>query len=176
MTFGLFADFHHPQNLPVLRVRFSNCCSVICPLEGETVKKGNAILAAAALLVLGTSMPAHADSKGGGGGDVSSMAKTAAWFPVQVLGVTSAWVLGTPIAMTRRSAIRIHDFTSEGADKIGGHDHFPPVLFASIFGVPAGTLVGSAEGVYYGGKNAVSHGVEHPFSLDSFSLGDDMEQ
>jgi hypothetical protein len=141
------------------------------------VKKGNAILAAAALLVLGTNMPALADgSKKGGDNDVASMAKTAAWFPVQVIGVTSAWVLGTPIAMTRRSAIRIHDFTSEGADKIGGHDHFPPVLFASVFGVPAGTLVGSAEGVYMGGKNAIGHGVEHPFSLDSFSLGEDMEK
>lgn len=139
------------------------------------MKKTNALIAAALMVAFGTAMPAHADDKGSSS-DVGTMAKTVAWFPVQVLGVTSAWVVGTPIAMTRRTCVRVHDFTSEGADKIGGHDHFPPVLFASVFGVPAGTLVGCSEGVYMGGKNAINHGVEHPFSLDSFSLGDDMEQ
>jgi hypothetical protein len=108
--------------------------------------------------------------------DAGSMAKNAAWFPVQAAGVGTAWVFGTPICVARRCAVRIHDFTSEGADKIGGHDHFPPVLLASFFGVPAGTIVGMGEGVLYGGKNAISYGVEHPFGLDSFSLGSDVEK
>jgi hypothetical protein len=137
------------------------------------VKKSHAILAAALMVAMGSVMPVQAKD---GDHDVATMAKATAWFPVQALGVGAAWVLGTPIAMTRRGAIRVHDFTTEAADKIGGHEHFPPVLFASIFGLPAGALVGSAEGVYYGGKNAISHGVEHPFSLDSFSLGEDIEQ
>lgn len=140
------------------------------------MRKLQTLLAAA--LVMGMSaVPAFAaDNKGGGGDDIATMAKAAAWFPVQVAGVTTAWVFGTPICMTRRAAVRIHDFTSAGADKIGGHEHFPPVLFASLFGVPTGALVGGAEGVYWGGKNAIAHGVEHPFSLDSFSLGDNLKE
>ena len=114
--------------------------------------------------------PAFADSHD------SSMAKEAAWFPVQLAGVATGCVFGIPICATRRCAVRIHDFTSEGADKIGGHQYFPPVLFASFFGVPAGALVGVAEGIYYGGRNGIDHGFNQPFSPDSFSLGDDVEK
>lgn len=134
------------------------------------MKRAITLMAAALTLGLNMAPAMAADS------DVSSMAKNAAWFPVQVAGVTAAWVVGTPIAVTRRAAVRIRTFNEEAADKIGGHEHFPPNLFASFFAVPAGSIVGLGEGVYYGGKNAVAHGVEHPFSLDSFSLGDDIEQ
>jgi hypothetical protein len=134
------------------------------------VKKAITFLAAA--LMLGVSVaPANAADN-----DVTGMAKSAAWFPVQVAGVTAAWVVGTPIAITRRTAVRIREYNAGAADKIGGKEHFPPNLFASVFAVPAGSVVGTAEGVYLASKNAIGHGVEHPFSLDSFSLGDDIEK
>lgn len=134
-----------------------------------------AITFMAAALMLGAAAPAMADDKGGDD-SVGTMAKNAAWFPVQVAGVTAGWVVGTPIAVTRQVAVRIRKYNEEAADKIGGHEYFPPNLFASFFAVPAGSIVGLGEGVYLGAKNAIGHGGEHPFSLDSFSLGDDIEQ
>jgi len=137
------------------------------------VKKVLSIVAAAITLGL-SAAPALADDKGGG--EVSSMAKSAAWFPVQAAGVGAPWVVGTPIAITRQVAVRIRTLNGEAADKIGGKEHIHPNLFASIYSIPVGTIIGTAEGTYLGAKNAIGHGVEHPFSLDSFSLGDDIEQ
>jgi hypothetical protein len=142
-------------------------------IGGIDVKKVLSFVAAAIMVGIATA-PVQAADKGGN--EVTDMAKSAAWFPVQVAGVTAAWVVGTPIAITRQAAVRIREYNSGAADKIGGHEHFPPNLFASVFAVPAGSLVGLGEGVYLGAKNAIGHGVEKPFSLDSFSLGDDVEQ
>lgn len=103
---------------------------------------------------------------------VGEMAKNAAMFPVTLAGVGTAMVVGTPIAITRQVSVRIREYTGTMADNIGGKEHFPPNLFASFMSVPFGTLVGTAEGIYYGPKNAVGKGWEKPFSVDSFSLGD----
>ncbi|HEY9790828.1 MAG TPA: hypothetical protein V6D22_10540 [Candidatus Obscuribacterales bacterium] len=132
------------------------------------MRKLHTLLSAALMLGMAGGAPAFAAD--------SSMVQTAAWFPVQAAGVATAWVIGTPICVVRRSAVRIHDWTSEYADKIGGHDHFPPVLFASLLAVPFGAVAGTGEGIYYGGHNAIMHGIEHPFSMDSFSLGSDLEK
>ena len=139
---------------------------------GKYVKKVQTFVAAALLL----GMSAIAPVKAADGSDVNTMVRNTARFPIQVAGVATALAVGTPIAIVRRTSTRIHDFTVAGADNIGGHEHAPPVLFASLFGVPAGTIVGVGEGVYMGGRNAFSHGVEHPFGLDSYSMGDDIEQ
>lgn len=101
-----------------------------------------------------------------------AMAKGTAWFPVRVASVAAGCVFGTPVAMTRRTAVRIRTINEQSADKIGGHEHFPPNLFAAFFSVPAGTLIGVAEGAYYGPKNAISQCMEHPFSKDTFTMGD----
>lgn len=141
------------------------------------MKKVFSFLAAAIMVGVATAPVQAADSKSSGGsGEVTTMAKSALWFPVQVAGVTAAWVVGTPIAMTRQTAVNIRKLTGEAADNIGGKDHFPPNLFASVYSIPVGTVIGVAEGTYLGAKNAIGHGVEHPFSLDSFSLGDDVEE
>jgi hypothetical protein len=137
---------------------------------GIFVNRATTFLAAALMLGMAT-LPAKAADN-----EVGAMAKSYAWFPVQAAGVTAAWVVGTPIAVTRRAAVRIREFNEKAADKIGGHEYGPPNFFASFFSVPAGSIVGLGEGLYLGGKNAIGHGVEHPFGLDSFSLGDDLEQ
>ncbi len=124
---------------------------------------------AASLTLCLSAAPAQADN------DTKSMAKSAVWFPVQVTGVAAALVIGTPIACARRTGVRIREYNERAADKIGGHEHGPPNLFASVFSIPAGTLVGISEGIYAGGKNAINHGVEKPFGVDSFSLGDDLD-
>jgi hypothetical protein len=133
------------------------------------VRKLHTLLSAALMLGMAGGAPALA-------ADNAGMVQTAAWFPVQAAGVATAWVFGTPICIVRRSTVRIHDWTSEYADKIGGHDHFPPVFFASLLAVPFGAVAGTGEGLYYGGRNAITHGVEHPFSMDSFSMGSNVEE
>lgn len=132
---------------------------------GLEVKNLKALFAAGLLLSVVSTLPVRASDS------VPDMAKNTALFPVKVLAVGTAAAVGTPIAVVRQVAVRIRDFTGTFADKIGGKDSFPPNLFASVLSIPFGTLVGSAEGLYYGPKNAVQHGVEKPFSQDSFSLG-----
>ncbi len=124
------------------------------------------VLAVALGVGVMTTLPAMASDS------VNDMAKNAALFPVKVVGVGSAVVVGTPIAVTRQVAVRIREYTGTFADNIGGKEDFPPNLFASFLSVPFGTIVGTAEGLYYGPKNAVVHGVEKPFSVASFSLGE----
>ncbi len=114
-------------------------------------------------------LPAFADQ------DYTTMAKNTAMFPVRTLALGTGVVVGTPIAVVRRVSNRCIEYTGNMADKIGGKKSLPPVLFASLLGVPIGIVSGSAEGIYYGGKNAITNCVEHPFSKDSFSLGSELE-
>ena len=130
------------------------------------MKNQKALLAVGLIVGILSALPVQASDS------VTDMAKNTAMFPVQILAVSSAAAVGTPIAVVRQVGVRIRDFTGTFADKIGGKDSFPPNLFASVLSIPFGTLVGSAEGLYYGPKNAVQHGVEKPFCQDSFSLGD----
>lgn len=107
--------------------------------------------------------------------DFNGMAKNTAMFPVRTLALGSGLVVGCPVAVVRRVSNRCIEYTGNMADKIGGKNNLPPVLFASVLGVPFGVVAGSAEGVYYGGKNAISNCIEHPFSKESFSLGSELE-
>lgn len=116
-------------------------------------------------LTTGSLLPACAD-------EPSAMLKNTAMLPVRTLGLGAGLVLGTPVAVVRQTAERSIGFTGTFADKIGGKDSLPPVLFASVLGVPFGVLCGSSEGLYFGGKNAIVHGTQHPFSKESFSLGE----
>ena len=92
----------------------------------------------------------------------------------RVGGTGAAFVLGTPVAVTRRIVSRYVSFTQTAADKaggkIGGKDSGPACAVVSLVTIPASILVGSAEGVYYSGKNSYSHGFNEPFSPASFSV------
>ena len=112
--------------------------------------------------------PAFAESEG-------SMAKQALLLPVRMVAMGSGMALGIPVAIVRRSGARSVGFTESFADNIGGKEHMIPMGMASLMGVPFGLLVGSAEGVYSGGKNSISHGWEKPFCLDSFSMGEELD-
>ncbi len=129
------------------------------------MKNLKALLGAGLMLSAMSVLPARADS-------VNDMAKNTAKFPLAIVAVSAAAVVGTPIAVTRQVAVNIRNFTGTFADHIGGKEDFPPNLFASVASIPVGTVVGIAEGLYYGPTNAVKHGVEKPFSQASFSLGD----
>ena len=86
-------------------------------------------------------------------------------------GVGAALVLGTPVATMRLALKSYIDFTESAAEKIGGKDLGPACLVASIVTLPAGLAVGTVKGLYYGSKNAFTHGFNEPFSPASFSLG-----
>ena len=88
------------------------------------------------------------------------------------VAVGSGMAVGVPLAMAKRMAFRSINITNQFADQIGGHENLPPVMFASVLGVPFGLICGGAEGAYLGSKNAIAHGVEKPFSKESFSMGD----
>ncbi|MBI4533384.1 MAG: hypothetical protein HY711_05495 [Candidatus Melainabacteria bacterium] len=120
---------------------------------------------ALAAVLLSSVLPVSAE-------DAKEMMQNAAMFPVKALGVGAGLVLGTPIAVTRCTASKTREYTGTFADKIGGKEHAVPTAFAMVLSVPFGVLAGTSQGVYYGGKNAIAHGSEKPFSKDSFSLGD----
>lgn len=108
--------------------------------------------------------------------DAKEMAINTAMFPVRALAIGSGMVIGIPVAITRRSSNRCMEYTQNFADKIGGKEHIHPMLFGSLMGMPFGLLVGTGEGVFYGGRNAINHGVEQkPFSLATFSLDPELE-
>ena len=118
-------------------------------------------------LTLNTS-PAFAESEG-------TMAKQALMLPVRMVAMGSGMALGIPVAIVRRTGARSVGFSEQFADNIGGKEHMIPLGMASLMGVPFGMVVGTAEGVYSGGKNSISHGWEKPFSLETFSLGDELD-
>ncbi len=114
------------------------------------------------------SAPAFAESEG-------TMAKQALMLPVRMVAMGSGMVMGIPVAIVRRSGARSVGFTESFADNIGGKEHMIPMGMASLMGVPFGVMVGTAEGVYSGGRNYISHGWEKPFSLESFSMGEELD-
>lgn len=136
-------------------------------MGGFFVKKSLSMLLAA--LAIATCSPANAE-------DTKEMAKNAALFPVKAAAVGAGMVVGIPVAITRRSSNRCIEFTQSFADKIGGKEHIPPSVIASVLGMPFGLLVGTGEGIYYGGKNAIDGGSgEKPFGLATFSLDSELE-
>lgn len=121
-----------------------------------------------AALALATSLAAPATAGDG--------LKCAAMLPVKAVALTTGMVVGIPVAITRRSTTRSFDYSNKFADKIGGHEHGPPMLFAGLAAWPAGIITGSAQGLYLGSKNAWTNGTgEKPFSLGTFSLDEDLE-
>jgi hypothetical protein len=123
-------------------------------------------------------LPAQAEdakAKEGKSKDAKSMGHCALMAPVRAASMATGLVVGVPVAVLRRSSNRSLEYTNRFADNIGGKDSAPPVMFASILGIPRGILVGTGEGIYYGGKNAFCTSVDKPFGLASFSLADDLE-
>jgi len=120
------------------------------------------------LVAMSVALPARAD-------EAKSMVTNAALFPVRAASMATGLAVGIPVAMCRRASNRCIEYTDSFADKIGGHEHGPPVMFGAILGMPFGMLVGAGEGVYYGSKNAFGNSVEKPFSLATFSLDTELD-
>ncbi|HEY9734062.1 MAG TPA: hypothetical protein V6C89_19285 [Drouetiella sp.] len=135
------------------------------------MNKLQAIALSLTVLTIAPMSAARADEDG-----LRDAARQTVRLPLRAAGVATGLVVGVPMAVTRRASNRMIEYTNSFADKIGGHTSAPPVIFASIVGLPYGLLVGSAEGVYMGGTNAIQQGVEKPFSLESLSLSEKLEE
>ena len=98
-------------------------------------------------------------------------ANEVAMVPVRLGGVAAGVVLGTPIAVVRESYKSYLDLTGAGAEQIHGKDCGPACALVSIFTLPAGIVVGTVKGGYYGMKNGFMKGFQTPFNSESFSMG-----
>jgi len=107
--------------------------------------------------------------------DGKTMIKNVVKLPVRALSMASGMAIGIPVAIMRRSGNRCIEYNNSIADSIGGKEHGPPQMIASVIGIPAGLVVGTGEGFFYGGKNAVNKSVDHPFCLASMSLDEKLE-
>lgn len=106
------------------------------------------------------------------GDDAMDKVTQVALVPTRVGGVAAGVVLGTPVAIVRESYKSYKDLTNAGAEQIHGKECGPACLLVSVFTLPAGLVVGTVKGTYYGLKNGVMDGFQTPFKPDSFSLGD----
>ena len=89
-------------------------------------------------------------------------------------GVGTGLVLGPPVASVKCSVKCYKDWTPAVADKVGGKcggkDCGPVMGVVSLVTLPASLMCGTSKGIYYGTKNAFTHGFNEPFSPASFSL------
>jgi hypothetical protein len=99
--------------------------------------------------------------------DDSSPMKNVMMLPVRATGLVAGTAIGTPIAAVRMSA---HD-TKALATSIGG-DNKMKMAAGCVVALPVGLFEGTVQGCYYGPHNAIKNCVDHPFSKDTFSLGD----
>jgi len=93
----------------------------------------------------------------------------------RVGGVGTGLVVGPPVATLRETYSSYVSMTSSCAEHVGGKDCGPSCLLVSLVTLPASIVVGTGKGVYYGCKNAFTHGFNEPFSPASFSISKDYE-
>ena len=101
--------------------------------------------------------------------EAPDVAKSLVLTPVRLVAFGVGAVVGTPIAILRKS----YQDTSSTAEQISGKsDNKFKTAGAYLFAWPVGVFTGTLEGTYLGTKNSWMNSSEHPFSKDSFSLGE----
>jgi hypothetical protein len=98
--------------------------------------------------------------------EAPDVAKALVKTPVRLVAFGAGAVVGTPIAVLRKSYQNTMSTAGEKSDsklKQAG---------AYALCLPVGIFTGTAEGVYLGTKNSWMNSSEHPFGKDSFSLGE----
>ena len=96
--------------------------------------------------------------------------KGAAMIPVRLVAFATGAVVGTPIAVVRYTCSN----TKTMSGQISGDNSKNPLLrgTCALATLPFAVFKGGLEGMYYGTANSWSNSSEHPFSTDSFSLGE----
>ena len=103
-------------------------------------------------------------SDNGGGGSAGAVS-----FGKRLLAFTVCFVVGTPIAIVRKTG----DETVSGIKDLIGESRNPLLLVPSgiLSSVPA-MISGLFQGPVYAAKNSWTHSSDQPFGKDSFSLGE----
>lgn len=132
--------------------------------------KKSLIAALSILTMAGTVAPAFA-------GDDDSLDKVinGSMMITRVGGLGTGIVIGTPVAVTRRTVTTYKTWTNDLADKAGGHEFGPSVALVSLVTAPAALVWGGLTGAFYGTKNAVTH-FNEPFSANTFSVQSDYDE
>ncbi|MBX9690482.1 MAG: hypothetical protein K2X27_27450 [Candidatus Obscuribacterales bacterium] len=95
--------------------------------------------------------------------------KGVAMIPVRLLAFATGAVVGTPIAVVRKTASN----TTEMSGELSGKSDNPLLRGGSALVIlPFAVFKGGLEGLYMGTANSWKNSSEKPFSKDSFSLGD----
>ncbi len=95
--------------------------------------------------------------------------KGAAMIPVRLVAFATGAVIGTPIAIVRKTCSN----TTEMSGQLSGKsDNIALRGACGLATLPFAVFKGGLEGIYYGTANSWTNSSEHPFSGDSFSLGD----
>ena len=104
--------------------------------------------------------PAHADN---------DSVKGVMMIPVRLVAFAAGAVIGTPIAIVRKTAQN----TGDMSESLSGKSENPLVKgVAGLAILPFAVFKGGLEGAYYGTANSWKNSSEHPFSKDSFSMGE----
>lgn len=130
------------------------------------MKSSKIAVALASLLAFGSLVPALADDDG-----ALDKAVNSSLIVTRIGGLGAAMVVGMPVAVVRETTRSYRGLTNTAADKVGGKDFGPSCLLVSFVTLPASLIVGGAKGTYLGGRNAVKHGFNEPFTPDSFKVG-----
>lgn len=101
--------------------------------------------------------------------EAGECAKKVAMAPVRLAAFGSGVVVGTPIAVARKSWTNYVDATNAAA---GGSDKMLPLAAGALVGMPVGIFTGTVEGLWLGWANSWKNSSEKPFGKDSFSLGE----
>lgn len=98
--------------------------------------------------------------------EAPDVAKALFLAPLRLVAFSAGAVVGTPIAVLRKSYTNTHEtFSSKSDNKV-------MAAGACLVALPVGVFTGTVEGIYLGTKNSWMNSTEHPFGKDSFSLGE----
>jgi hypothetical protein len=98
--------------------------------------------------------------------EAPDVAKALVLTPLRLVAFSAGAVIGTPIAVLRKSYANTHEtFSSKSDNKV-------MAAGTALAALPVGIFTGTLEGVFLGTKNSWMNSTEHPFGKDSFSLGE----
>lgn len=129
----------------------------------------------ALLLSLCTTVGMFAPAAFAGDSEPLDKVVDASLVPTRAAGAVCGVLVGMPVAALRQTYKNYVSMTTSMADKIGGHECGPSCAVASIGTIPASIVVGTALGIYHGGKNGIN-GFNQPFNPQSFSVTKDYEE
>lgn len=96
----------------------------------------------------------------------SDAIKTACKVPLDAASMATGTVIGTPVAIVRKTGSQYVDCLKEFRKDSNSYK-----FWGAVMSLPVAATSGLVKGAVYGPKNAIVHSVAKPFGKDAFSLG-----